>query len=104
MVKISDHPGCILKLENILGGTAFLKGKEIVFMPCTLIQIATANVKKNRKTMSSRKLFQYTENAMQNALDAIRLQSMPISTACKKFNVPRTSVRNRLDGKTKDGC
>nr|CAI5830211.1 unnamed protein product [Callosobruchus analis] len=54
--------------------------------------------------MSSRKLFQYTENAMQNALDAVRLQSMPISTACKKFNVPRTSVRNRLDGKTKDGC
>lgn len=36
---------------------------------------------------------------MRDALKAIREE-----TACKKFNVPRTSVRNRLEGRTADDC
>ena len=52
----------------------------------------------------ARKLFQYTDNAMQDALKAIREDNVPIATACKKYNVPRTSVRNRLNKKTSDHC
>lgn len=54
--------------------------------------------------MSSRKLFQYPERSMQDALKAIREQNMPVATACKKFNVSRTPVRNRLEGRTSDNC
>lgn len=41
---------------------------------------------------------------MQDALKAIREQNMPVATACKKFNVSRTPVRNRLEGRTSDNC
>lgn len=41
---------------------------------------------------------------MEAALKAIREDGMPVSTACKTFGVPRTSVRNRMSGKTADNC
>lgn len=41
---------------------------------------------------------------MELALAAIREQNIPVATACKQFNVPRSSVRNRLSGKVADDC
>lgn len=51
----------------------------------------------------SRKLFQYTKDAMEDVLRAVREQNMPVAKIYKEFNVQRTSVQMpRLIGKTFD--
>lgn len=57
-----------------------------------------------QRKMLPRKLFAYSAESMENALRDIRENNIPVATACKRYNVPRSSVRNRLAGRTHDNC
>lgn len=49
-----------------------------------------------------RKMFRYTEDALKAALTDIRCNGMGIRKACRTYDVPKTTIQDRLSGKTSD--
>lgn len=54
--------------------------------------------KSNKIDVVKRKLFQYSPHKITSALNAIK-NGMPVSTASRNFNVPRTTLRHKISGK-----
>lgn len=50
----------------------------------------------------ARKLFSYSEENLKLALHSAREGKMSIRTAAKHFSVPRTTLQDRISGKTTD--
>lgn len=48
---------------------------------------------------AKKKKFQYSPYKMQQAIEAVT-EGMPVLKACKEFKVPRTTLRNKLEGKS----
>lgn len=53
----------------------------------------------NNKITKKRTHFRYTEEALSQALQAIRIDKKGIREACRQFDVPRTTVQDRLHGR-----
>lgn len=49
-----------------------------------------------------RKLFQYSPSKIQLALNAVRSGSLNVLQASNQYHVPRSTLRNKLDGKSPD--
>ena len=59
-----------------------------------------------RKPVSNRpkKLRQWSKESMAKALDAVASGKMGVNRAAIEFNVPCTSLKDRVAGKVPDGC
>ena len=49
------------------------------------------------------KLYSYDAKQMESALNAVRHENQSIRNAAKIFNVPRTTLNDKILGKTSDG-
>lgn len=58
--------------------------------------------KNKEKSKEKKRLFQYDPEQVANALAAIRDTGMKVATACKLYEVPRSTIRNKLEGKAPD--
>lgn len=58
--------------------------------------------KKNTISQTKRKLFQYSPTKLKQALYAIRSGILNVLQATKRYNVPRSTLRNKLSGKSED--
>lgn len=57
-------------------------------------------IKKNIK--QKRTHFQYTEEALAKAVQAIRIEKKSIRETCRLFGVPRSTIQDRISGRTKE--
>lgn len=57
---------------------------------------------KNTTPQTKRKLFQYSPTKLKQALNAIRSGSLNVLQATKYYSVPRSTLRNKLSGKSED--
>lgn len=53
--------------------------------------------------LTKRPIHQYSQEALLNALKAIREEKLCIREASRKFNVPKTTLQDRLSGRIKEG-
>lgn len=49
-----------------------------------------------------RKMYQYDADNLKNALFEVRENKMKIREACRRFNVPKTTLLDRLSGRVSD--
>lgn len=62
-----------------------------------------STIKKGKNvSKQARKLFSYSEENLKLALQSVREEKMSIRTAAKHFSVPRTTLQDRISGKTPD--
>ena len=62
-----------------------------------------AERKKLKKNIKKKRThFQYTEEALAKAVQAIRIENKSIRETCRLFGVPRSTIQDRISGRTKE--
>ncbi|CAH0728469.1 unnamed protein product, partial [Brenthis ino] len=58
---------------------------------------------KLKHTIKNKRIhFQYTEEALAQAVQAIRTENKSVREACRHYGVPRSTVQNRISGRSKE--
>ncbi|CAH0713187.1 unnamed protein product, partial [Brenthis ino] len=70
--------------------------------PLTITQMPPGRNKLKHTIKNKRIHFQYTEEALAQAVQAIRTENKSVREACRHYGVPRSTVQDRISGRSKE--
>lgn len=70
---------------------------ETFFLSEMVPKQSNRQLKQIKNTLHKRRFYQYTEDQLQRAIFEIRENTMSINKASKEFNVPKTSIIDRME-------